>query len=395
MMVQKTIQILLLILCTQSAYGQAGIQEIATFDINKEYQKGMAAISAFQYDQAASHFYECHRTEFDNLEYLSKLAWCYLQTGNYSESKIYFKEVLKKDPEHVIAISNLGYLYEVELNYASAQPYYRTLLQIDTTNSYYYRLNAFNAMKTGQTLQGIAYFSKAHTLNPSDLVVINELAEVYLELDALEYAEIMTNKGLELSDENIKILYTAARVQNKKKAYENVIELLGKAQEQGDTNAYYQTMLAVSYLQLDSLDKGIYQLEHIVSKEKDTEHTHHYLSIAFDEKGEEDKSMYHLEKALEKAISPKTSTYYEELAGHYDRKKDYKKALELYEEAYAHSEKEVYLFYIARNTDLFYKDKGMALRQYKKYLATGNKKHQEYSTQRIAQLKEVIHQSLK
>ncbi len=396
-MTKKTLSYLLFFLSFLGLQAQDSmlVDRGYTFDTEAEYQKGLNAISAFQYDKAADHFYECQRNEPTNLEYLSKLAWCYMQAGNYAESKIYFKEVLKKDSVYVMAISNLGHLYEKELNYAVAQKYYRELIQIDSTNSYYYRLNGFNSIKTKQPLQAMAYFNQAHNLNPKDLVVINELANLYIQMESLEYAEMMTNRGLELSENNIQLLYTAARIQHKQKSYENVITLLEKTQTQGDSNAYYQMILGVAYLQVDSLDKGVYQLERLVSLNKDSEHTHHYLSIAYDEKNDAEKSMGHLVKAIELAISPKASTYYEELAIHYDRKKEYKKALDLYEEAYTHSKKPIYLFYIARNTDLFYKDKGMAVRQYKKYLSSGDKKHEEYSLKRIEQLKEIIHQSRK
>ena len=392
-MKKKTI--LLLLIC-QSVYivsAQQTVDGSFSFNTKTEYQKGLAYISAFQYEQAISHFYECQRNEPNNLEYLSKLAWCYLQTGNYSESKLYFQKVLKNDPQHVVSISNLGYLFEKELNYIEAQKYYRQLIQIDTTNSYYYRLNAFNLLKTNNVLQGLAYFNKAHTLNPKDLVVINELSDVYFDLDALEYAETMVEKGLELSPDNLRLLYTNARIQNKKKAYPEVITLLEKTQMLRDTHPYYQTILGVAYLHLGSIEKAIFQLEHIVNQDKATEHAHHFLSIAYDEKGDIQQSMHHLEKTIGKAISPKISTYYEELATHYDKRKDYKAALSLYEEAYAHSEDATYLFYIARNTDLYYKDKGMAQRLYQKYLASGHKEFKEYSVKRIAQLKEIIHLS--
>ena len=53
----------------------------------------------------------------------------------------------------------------------------------------------------------------------------------------------------------------------------------------------------------------------------------------------------------------------------------------------------IYLFYMARKTDLFYKDKKMALHKYQKYLSTGHKEFKEYTIKRMAQLKEVIHQT--
>ena len=43
----------------------------------------------------------------------------------------------------------------------------------------------------------------------------------------------------------------------------------------------------------------------------------------------------------------------------------------------------------------YYKDKRIAMRYYKRYLKTGNKKYEDYSTKRVEQLKEVIHQMKK
>ncbi len=377
------------VLCLFMAITKA--QQTITFDTREEYQKGMACISAFQYDQAAHHFYECQRNEPQNLEYISKLAWCYLQTGNFSEAKLYFQKVLKADSVHVVALSNMGYLYEQERNHRQARQYYRQLIQIDTTNSYYYRLNAFNALKTSQPFEATVFFNRAHTLNPNDLVTINKLAELYLELDALEYAQTTINKGLQLAPDNLQLLYTSARIHNANKAHTEVVEQLEKALALHDSIPYYQTMLGVAYLRLDSLDKAVFQLENIVRKDKATEHTHHYLSIAYAEKDNTSQSIHHLEKAIEKAISPKASTYYEELAAHHQKQQSYKKALELYKEAFTHSGKPKYLFFIAQNTDHYYKDKTMALRQYQRYLATGHQEYREYATTRIAQIKEIQH----
>ena len=363
--------------------------------IESEYQKGLDALSSYQYEKASAYFYECVRHDPTNVLYLSKLAWAYLQAGNLAEAKIYYREILKKDTLHLQAISNLGYLFEKEQNYAKAQEYYEQLIEIDSTNSYYYRLNAFCALHTERMLPALAYFHKAHRLNPKDLVVIQELAKLYLNVDALDYAEKIIHKGLEISPEYVPLITTAARIANLKKNYPGVIQLLEKAQALGDSTPYYQTMLAYAYLETDSLYDATFQLERLVERRKDTEHTHHYLSIAYDLLGQSSKSVHHLEKALQKAISQKVPIYYQELGKHYERKKQYKKALDYYTEAYAHSQKPVYLYFIARNTDLYFKDKSMALRWYKKYIASGHKKYREYTTYRIKELKEIIHQSKK
>ena len=375
-----------------SAQDSIKLQTI-TYDVASEYQKAIEYLGAFQYQKALDHIYECHRTDPGNLDYLSKLAWCYQKLGNYSESKIYYNKLLQTSPGNVSAMSNLGLIYEKELNYHKAKDYYRQLLEIDTTNSYYYKINAYNAMKIDQQMEGIVFFNKAHQLNPNDLIVIDELANLYFDLGATEYALTFTQKGLALAPDNLRFLYSDARVHNKLDSFSTVVQQLEHALSLGDTLGYYQTMLSVSYIHLDSLDKAAFHLEQLVALDKASEHTHHYLSIIYDKKEDSKQSMYHLEKAIEKAISPKTSLYYAELAAHHEKQKTYKDAIFFYAEAYQHSQKDVYLFHQARNTDFYFKDKKMALRLYKKYLATGHAKYREYTTKRVSELKAIIHQT--
>ncbi len=387
------LQIFILLCLNISVFAQESTKtKTISYDIAAEYQKAINYLAAFQYQKALDHIYECQRSDPSNLDYLSKLAWCYQQLGDYSESKIYYQKLLKEDPDNVSAFSNLGYIFEKELNYQQAKIYYRELLNIDTTNSYYYRINAYNAMKTKEPLVSITYFNKAHVLNPKDLVVIDELANLYFQMEAFEYAISFTEKGLALAPDNYRLLYTDARVRNKIDSFQMVVNSLEHALSLGDTVPYYQTMLGVSYIHLDSLDKAAFHLHQIVDKKKASEHTHHYLSVIYDKKEDQEQSMYHLEQAIEKAISPKASLYYAELAAIHEKQKNYKKAIALYDEALEHSAKDVYIFHKARNTDFFYKDKRMALRIYKKYLSTGHDKYREYTEGRISELKAIIHQ---
>jgi len=390
---KSKLQIFLLLCLSLSLFAQESADtKTINYDIVAEYQKAIDYLAAFQYQKALDHIYECQRSDPGNLDYLSKLAWCYQQLGNYSESKLYYKKLLQEDSNNISALSNLGYIFEKELNYQQAKSYYRELLSIDTTNSYYYRINAYNAMKTKEPLVSIAYFNKAHVLNSKDLVVIDELANLYFQMEAFDYAISFTEKGLALAPDNFRLLYTDARVRNKVDSFRLVVNTLEHALSLGDTVPYYQTMLGVSYIHLDSLDKAAFHLHQIVNKKKASEHTHHYLSVIYDKKKEPEQSKHHLEQAIKKAISPKASLYYSELAAIHEKQKNHKKAIKLYDEAFEHSGKDVYLFHKARNTDFFYKDKKMALRIYKKYLATGHEKYREYSERRISELKALIHQ---
>ena len=190
---------------------------------------------------------------------------------------------------------------------------------------------------------------------------------------------------------NIKMLYSKAKVENKQKQHDEVINTLEKVLMQGDTASYYQTMLGVAYLKLDSLDDAQFHFERLLDQDKATEHIHHYLALIYDKKGDTEKSIEHLEKAVEKAVSEKLPIYYRDLAVIHEEHKAYREAVQYYQSAYEWSGKSKYLFYLARAQDFYYKDKRIAMRTYKKYLATKPTQHLEYTEERISQLKQLIH----
>ena len=84
--------------------------------------------------------------------------------------------------------------------------------------------------------------------------------------------------------------------------------------------------------------------------------------------------------------------YHKDLAELYEKDDQFYKAYENYRAAYDYEPDEELLFHIAHNADRYYKDKTIALRYYQRYLKTNDNKYRKYATQRIPQLKELIHQ---
>ena len=360
-------------------------------DLRQQLNQATELMNAFQFDKAQELLSECYIREPNNILYLNKIAYCNLQLGRYRDAKIFYKETLKLDSINTTALSSLGNIYERENNYKEAQQYYQQLIEIDSTNSYYFKRNGFMALRLNKVLGAIGFFLKAHELNESDIEVIDQLCSIYLALEELDYADQMLRKGLNLDPNNLKLIYNKARLHQKKKEHATVVETIERAMVQGDTSNYYQMMLGVAYLHIDSLDQAVFHLEEIIKREKDSEHTHHYLALAYRQKGEEDKSVVHLEKAIEKAISPKITVYHGDMASISEEQGHYKTAIKHFEAAHRYSGEDIYLFHLARNHDLYYKDKKMALRLYKKYLNSKDDKYRAYTEERITQLKEIIH----
>ena len=358
---------------------------------DQKFQEAMEFINAFQFKKAQALLSECYIEYPNDVQYLSKLAYCYFQSGRYKDAKMFYQAVLKEDSINTNAISSLGAIFERESNYRQAKLQYESLLSIDSTNAYYFKRNGYMALRLGDPIHAIASFLKAHYLSENDIEVIDQLITIYLALGELDYAEELLTKGLRLDARNIKLLHNKARLNQKRKNHEAVIEAVEAAMQQGDTTNYYQMMLGVAYLRVDSIDKAILNLEAIVKREKDTEHTHHYLGLAYREKKNIDKSIEHLEMAIELAKSPKLDTYHSDLATVLESDYQYKSAAKHFDKAFEYSGKEAYLFHLARNYDLYYKDKKIALKYYKKYLASNHQDYKDYTKQRIEQLKEIVH----
>ena len=388
MMLNRLIAVLVFVLST----GLLKSQETIIVDIEAAYQKGIALMTANQYTEALDHIFECHRSDPDNIDYANRLAYCYYKLGNFREAKYVFAEVLKKDSLNVTALSNLATIAERELNYQNAQKYYGQLIEIDSLNSFYYRQNALIAQKQGKPVVATAFFHQAHTLNEKDIATIADLSIGYLELKAFEYAREIIDKGMALDSSNIRVLYANARVCNAFDDYPGIIRSVSRAMEQGDSTNYYAMMLGVAYLKSDSLEQCIYHFNRIIGREKDSEHTHHYLALAYELKGEREKALEHFELAIEKGISKKVPRYHQDLAELNEKSGNYFEAYHHYKSAYDYKADDELLFHIAHNADKYFKDKKIAMRYYQRYAKTSNLKYRDYATQRIEQLKEIIHQ---
>lgn len=363
----------------------------SSVDPKAYYQRALDFISAYQFERAQELLSFCYDEDPENTDYLARIAYCNFQLGRYGDAKIFYNKILSIDSANAVALSSLGNIYEREYNYGEAAAYFLQLLQVDSTNSYYYKRNGGLALKQNNPIGALYFYLKSHQLNEADIEVIDQLSSIYLGLGQLDYAERMLDKGFSLDPQNIKLLYNKANLYNKRKDYHEVIQAVEGAMVQGDTSDYYQMMVGVAYVRADSADKAIEHLQAIVEREKDTEHTHHYLGLAHFYKRDLEKAEEHLRKALEMGVSEKMGIYHGDLANTLVANDDYPGAIEHYQAANRYNPTPRYLFRLAQLSDAYYKDKSIALKYFDRYLATANEEFREYSVQRAKQIREYLH----
>ena len=391
----KNILLLIAMLnCWLFANGQT-----AELDINVAYKNGVEALNNYQYQKAVDIFFECNRSDYKNNDYLQKLAYSYMKLGDYGEAKLSYKSLLKRDSSIAKAWIDLGGIYEKELNYKKAGDCYSNLLEIDSTNSFYFRQNAFIAKKRKNFIAAIAFFNKAYELNEKDMVVIVELSELMLRFQQPEPALAIVEKALTMSPNNLKLLYSKANILNAQKNYPEVITTLRHTMEIGDTVQYFQKLIGLAYLKTEEYDSCIYHLMEIVTKDQASEHTHSQIAQAYSGKGMLDSSAVHYELAIDYGISKNVVNYYRNLAMVLDSKKKLKPAINAWKKAIEMEDKDdpqpIAYFYLAQDCDNYYKDKNIAIRYYEKYLRSGHPQYPDYVKKRISYLKGVMHQQRK
>jgi tetratricopeptide (TPR) repeat protein len=370
---------------------QAQSLKDTTAQLQTWYQNAALLLENYQFDEALKVLTNCYHYAPDNADYLLKIAYCHQQLGRYRDAKIYYNEVLKQDSTNARALSAHASIATREANYRAAQSYYDQLIILDSTNSYYYKQAAYTALRRNAVLPAVSIFLDAHRLNPDDLEVIDQLVDIYIALDDLPSAEQLLKKGLNLDHKNIKLLRNKARVHQKKQENEAVVETVNQVMEQGDTADYYQTILGVAYLKLDSLDQGIFHLEKIVDRDKADDRTFHYLGLAYFQKEDLEKSKEYFELAIEAGVSSKMDAYHGDLAILLDKQKKYRPAIEHYKKALEYRRTSEYVFHLGHVSDLYYKDKNIAMKLYQEYLASGDKKYRQFTTGRVEQLREHLH----
>jgi tetratricopeptide (TPR) repeat protein len=155
-----------------------------------------------------------------------------------------------------------------------------------------------------------------------------------------------------------------------------------------DTIPVYARLLGISYFQLDQYDKVLPCMKFLLKSDLKAEWIYYYIGVSFQQRHQPDSAVTYINKAIEEGISDNISNYYTQLASSYEDLKDFKSAIKYYKAAYESSKSDILLYHLARNYDVYYKDKAQAISYYKRYLNSDDtiKIAKEYTRLRLDQL---------
>jgi tetratricopeptide (TPR) repeat protein len=317
------------------------------------------------------------------------LAYCQVRLGKIKEAIENFQTILSQEPTNTQAMLGLANLYEKSSKLYQAKNVYQSLLKIDSLNAFVHRSFATLCQRLNQDSLAREHLKKSISLNANDVESIVELGKLYLKIDSVQQTKTLIKKGILCDSSYILTWQLNARVNYRESNFKEVLSSIKKTMALGDTTLGYQQLLGYSYFHLDSISQAITCFERVLAVEDSSEPVFYYLGLCYTKLKEDDKALQYFQQAIKAGLSEELPKYYEQIGFINEVKSRYGIALEAYEKAFEFSEKDDYLYLIARVNDWKSKNKEKAVKLYERYLSSKNKKNVAYINLATTRLKEL------
>lgn len=333
------------------------------------------------------------QTDTNNISILFKIGTSSQRLGDFRSAKEYLLKLEKLDTIVHSYARPLATIYETEDNAAKAIKYYTRISKIQPDNALYYRKLGQQYFRAGETGDAFKNFSKAYAINEKDFFTVQGLSDIYLVNKQYAEADKVLRKAIEYDKENMKLQMSYAGSKYKQAQYDTSAMVLYSIRGRVDFNNYYNKMLGYSLMQIDSTEQAIRYLRKSLVNEGNPEIAHYYLARAYEDMEDLEYATHHLEKAIESGITKNIKSYHSNLARLLEEEGNKRGAIKNYEAALRYSGDPIYLFYLGRLTDEYYKDKSVAIRYYDKYAQSKdeNIEYKRYAVDRKRYLREQQH----
>lgn len=315
---------------------------------------------------------------------LRRKGYCYSRLGNYTEAIAAYEAVSMKDSLDREALYRLGELYSVNDQFDESRTCYEKLIRLDSANSFYYKKYAEVAVKAGDVITAIGKYLQTVRLNPRDVEAYGKFADLLIDAEQYHFADSMLTAVLSTMESN-QLRLLLARANLAEENHEAVVSNVERVLAAGDTTVTCARLLGISYFHLERYGKVIPFMEFLLSKGLKADWIYYFLGASYQQVNEPLKAIEFLSLAIEEGISDNIGTYYTQLGMAYEDAKDFRNAIRNYKAAYETSKADILLYHLARNYDVYYKDKTQAQVYYRRYLNSDDtiKLAKEYSRHRL------------
>jgi tetratricopeptide (TPR) repeat protein len=381
-MKRYSVIILVLIFCCTSIPGIS--QNVDAFDNPQKelIQRADSLISKYQFETALSILIEGDSL---NIDVLLRIGQCNFLLGASVGASRPFERVLQLDSVNITALNHLGQLYARDGEFQKALSCFEQLATIDSTNAYYCKQAGAMAARSRDIFAAQLWYQRALNLNPRDTESAVALANILMEMEQYESVDSIVQVTLKIHPDFKPLLMLRAKSAFEQRHYRSVVIAMNTLLEKTDTTVLFARLLGLSYFHTGDYNSFIRCMQFLLKNKYEFDWVYYYMGLAFRELGDAPASVRWLNQAVEKSISENTSVYYTQLGQSYEEMGDYQSAIRAYRAAYNYSKEGILLYHLARNYDVYYKDKAMAVAYYQKYLASDDtiRQAREYARKRM------------
>jgi len=321
------------------------------------------------YKEAASYLGSFYPEGANEPKIISRIAYCYLMSGNLVEAEKSYKILLAKDSTSKSTLFSLAAINDKRGNLLQSKFYYQKILTLDSTNFSVYKQLAHLAERNNDKDLHKAYLERANSLSATDADVAYDLSNVYKQSKELKKADSIIDLALKADTLNLTLILGKMEIAHQLKNHPVAFTMSKKAVDMGESSAQTLNILGQScyFLKYYQDCIKVYSLLHQGGLGNQT--TFYYTAMAYKKLNNIEKCVEFLDKSIEDCISPNVVFYLEELALNHETLKNYNSSIEAFQKAAFFEMKNEYNYSIARLYDGYLKNSKKALKYYKLFLA--------------------------
>ncbi|GAA5222053.1 tetratricopeptide repeat protein [Membranihabitans marinus] len=360
---------------------------------NLHYQMGMKEFYNFNYAEAIQHLELSAASPISNpASSYYYIGMAHYHMGHMDEAEDFLIRAIENEENTSYSMS-LAQVYIFNKEYDRALSILQPLTMRDSTNSYFHKVIGKVYMANQDFISAIDAFGKANRCDSNDIETIQLLAQSHFSLKEYFVGLEIIKKAVVLIPNSKKLLSIQLFAEVKTTEYGQALQTADRLIALGDSSHINQKLYGIALYKTEQIESSVKIFEKLIRAGRGDEGIHYYLSEGYRKLGRIDDQLLHLDTAIYTyGIGPMVDQYYQLLGDAHEAKGKIKLALDDYKRAYHLKADYLYIYQIARLSDLYYRDKRIAFDHYQRYLATGDSTAKLMAEERIQYLKEIIHQ---
>lgn len=341
------------------------------------------------YNKANSYYLQALEIEF-NESIKVKLGNSYNSAGLTNNAVLIYEEIIQKDSSNLIVANSLGKLYLAKNNAKQAEKIYTFLKKKDPVNpNYSYQLAESYEKQEKYFEMGQSYLNAFN----KDTLHINSifgLAKFFKELRDKDSTMLFIDKGLKIDSTNLNFLQLKVNELYFSKQFKQAIAYLTKLNSLNFKSLNTYEMFGMCYYNLKEYDLAEKEFQNALKIDRNDSKILYRLASLYYDQNNFKLAKFYLIRSVYAGKGDLDKQYY--LQGIIAKEeKELKQAVAYFEKACSYNFKNnKALFELALASDIYYKDKKIAYKHYKKYMERFESKDQlmtNYSKKRIQEIK--------